>query len=119
MDLAYDRISQYTGSHACLSHCRLRIFTAPGQAVVIATEVADNPGTSLTNMAGPLATQVWQEFGLPLEALVWIAHYPSRGFGLPEVFARVIFELTPQGLCHPQWQWRTITHVEAMIAQAL
>jgi hypothetical protein len=81
--------------------------------------MADNPGTAITNRAGPLATQVWQACGLPLEALVWIAQYPYRGFGLPEVSARVTFEVTPQGLCHPQWQWRTITHVEAMIAQTL
>src|SRR6266568_1692317 len=99
MELAYDNIYPYTGSHDCRCHGRLRIFTAPGRAVVIATEMDDNPGTSVTSMAGPLATQVSQAFGLPLETLVWIEHYPDRGFyagkpQCPEVFAQVTFTLT-------------------------
>lgn len=124
MELVYDNIDPYTGYHACRCHCRLRIFTAPGRAVVIATEMDDNPGTSVTNMAGPLAAQVSQEFGLPLETLVWIEHSPDRGFyagkpTFPEVFAQVTFTLTPQGLRQPLWQRLPKGQVEALIERTL
>jgi hypothetical protein len=94
------------------------------QAVVIATELEDNPGTSVTNMAGPLATQVAQAFGLPLETLVWIEHYPDRGFSAgkpqcPEVFAQVTFTRTRLGLRQPRWQHLPKGQVEALIEQAL
>jgi hypothetical protein len=75
-------------------------------------------------MAGPLATQVSQAFGLPLEALVWIEHYPDRGFSAgkptcPEIYAQVTFTLTPQGLRQPQWQHLLKGQIEALIERAL
>ena len=124
MELAYDNIYPYAGYHACRCHGRLRIFTARGQAVVIATEMEDNPGTSVTNMAGPLAPQVSQAFGLSLETLVWIEHSPDRGFyagkpTFPEVFAQVTCTLTPQGLRQPRWQRLPKGQGEALIERAL
>ena len=42
----------YRGCHGCESLCRLRVYEEPGKpAVVIATELEENPGTSITNMA--------------------------------------------------------------------
>ncbi len=124
MELAYDTIDPYTGYHECRCHCRLRIFTVSGRAVVIATEMDDNPGTSVTNMAGPLAAQVSQAFGLPLKTLVWIEPSPDRGFyagkpTFPEVFAQVTFTLTPQGLRQPQWQRLPKGQGEALIERTL
>jgi hypothetical protein len=40
------------------SKCRLRIYEAPARAVVIATELPENTGTSITNAAEHLATLV-------------------------------------------------------------
>lgn len=46
--------------------------------LVIATEMPENEGTSVTNMAEYLATQVCQEFGINPKHLIWIEHYPQR-----------------------------------------
>src|SRR2546427_9791448 len=115
MPLRYDRLYLARGSHGCPSYCWLRIYTTPGQTMVLATEVDDNPGTSITNMAEHLATEVTRTFGLSLDALVWIEHYPARRVvgGRPRLaasFDLVTFTCTPQGLRAPQW--RRITQVE-------
>jgi hypothetical protein len=50
--------------------------------VVVATEIPDNPGTSITNAVPKLAADVCKTFDLPHEAMVWIEHYPrdNRGY---------------------------------------
>jgi len=125
MQLTYDGLYHYWGYHGCPSRCWLRIYKAPGQAVVVATELADNPGTSITNMAEVLATHVCQEFGLPLDDLMWIEHYPERCFlggrpRLPASFDHVTFAaLTAQGLQRPEWRRLSQAQVETLIEQAL
>ena len=58
------------------SWCSLELQRLPdGRTVVIATEVRDNPGTSITNVAEGLALAVCQEYGIDPEQLVWIEHY--------------------------------------------
>ena len=124
MPLRYDRLYLYRGFHGCPSHCWLRIYTAPGQTVVLATEVDDNPGTSITNMAAGLATEVVRAFGLPLDRLVWIEHYPDRMVSagrprLPAAFDQVTFTHTAQGLQSPQWCRLSLAQVETLIGQVL
>jgi hypothetical protein len=50
---------------------------ADGRTVVIATERPDNPGTSVTNAAEELASQVCQRFDIDPDKLVWIESYPA------------------------------------------
>ena len=124
MPLRYDRLYLYRGYHGCPSYCWLRIYTAPDRTVVIATEVDDNPGTSMTNMAAHLATEVTPTFGLPLDALVWIEHYPARRVigghpRLPASFDLVTFTWTPLGLRAPQWRRVSKEQVEALMGQRL
>src|SRR5712691_2646077 len=124
MPLRYDRLYLYRGYHGCPSYCWLRIYTAPDRTVVIATEVDDNPGTSMTNMAAHLATEVTRTFGLPLDALVWIEHYPARRVigghpRLPASFDLVTFTWTPLGLRAPQWRRVSKEQVEALMGQRL
>ncbi len=124
MPLCYDRLYLYRGFHGCPSYCWLRIYMTPGQTVVLATEVEDNPGTSITNMAAGLATEVVRVFHLPLDTLVWIEHYPAHlgingGAGLPESFDLVTFTHTAQGLRLPQWRRLSQTEVETFLSQTL
>ncbi len=63
----YDDRFQFSGLHpGQLAACRLRVYRdlAEGRPVgpwlVVATEVADNPGSSITNAAEQLCTEVWQ-----------------------------------------------------------
>jgi hypothetical protein len=124
MHLRYDRLYLFRSSHGGPSYCWLRIYTAPGQTVVLATELDENPGTSITNMAERLATEVTRTFGLALDTLLWIEHYPARQ-GLdgrpqfPESFDQVTFTRTSRGLQCPQWRRLSQAHVEILLGQTL
>ena len=59
--------------------CGLDVFRHQDFALVIATELEDNPGTSVTNMAEGLATKVCKDLGIAARSLVWVEHYPPRG----------------------------------------
>ncbi len=61
------------------ARCYLRVWTGRGQLpVVVATEMPDNEGTSITNAAELVAAQVWEQL-LPeaREGFVWIERYPA------------------------------------------
>ena len=63
--------------------CRLELLRASdGRTVAIATELADNPGTSVTNASEYLASNVCSKFGVDPRSLVWIEHY---GYGNRQV----------------------------------
>lgn len=66
----------YRGLHGCPSHCWLHLFTNDFYTVVIASEVGTNPGTSVTNIAEGIATQVVRDWKLIPQQLTWIEHYP-------------------------------------------
>lgn len=81
------------------AQCRVRI----NGNVVIATELPDNPGQSITNAADVLAMQVCQYYGIPPAQLVWIEHYPEQP-NHEETLDRVEFLVEHQTLSNPQWQ---------------
>lgn len=100
----------YKGFHGCDSSCGITAGrTTDGRIVVIATELPDNPGTSITNMAEHLATAICQNLGIDPHRLVWIEHYPARP-GRDATWDLVTFKLQPEGflrrwrLCRPQWR---------------
>ena len=67
---------EYRGFHGCQSFCKLQVLPlADGRTAVIATELEDNPGTSVTNVAEQLASFVCDRFGIDPDHLVWIEHY--------------------------------------------
>jgi hypothetical protein len=75
---------------------------------VIATEVDDNPGTSITNAVESLAMQVCRDFAISPEKLVWIEHYPQSGelpySILPESFDIVSFSIENGVLSNAKWR---------------
>ena len=84
MHLHEDMTFPYKGFHGCDSRCRIRIF-APDEGetkpyVVIASELEDNKGTSVTNMAEHLATLLWSYLERPEAGMTWIEHYEERAF---------------------------------------
>jgi len=59
--------------------CRVRVsHREDGRAVVIFTELPDNPGMSVTNAAEWIATMLLHRYDLDLENTIWIEHYPDR-----------------------------------------
>ena len=93
-----DGLLWFTGLWNCRSTCHVRAWRNGDQLVVMATELPDNPGTSVTNSWGQpvdLAKQVLRAFGAELigagalyESIVWVEHWPERD-GFPEHWDRV------------------------------
>ena len=88
---------RYPGFHGCLSHCDLEIIRSSSTTtLIICTERADNPGTSVTNLAAELATRVCEEDEtIDPARLLWVEHYPPspgiEGDCIPATWAWVIF----------------------------
>jgi hypothetical protein len=113
---------RFRGFHGCASWCKLEILRlSDGRSAVIATELMDNPGTSITNAAEHLAYRVCVEFSIDPSRLVWIEHYgyPSAfEKGNPRSFDLVTFRIPPAGhdavFADPTWRpmsdedWRSL-----------
>ena len=80
------------------ARCRVRI----NATTVVATELPDNPGMSLTNAANIVAMQVCQFYEIPLSELVWIEHYPAQPHS-EESFDRVLFNNDNGNLTIDTW----------------
>lgn len=89
------------------AHCRLRIRAHRGKDVVIASELADNPGMSITNAVGWLLPQVVEKYGLDIEDVCWIEHYAWPGE--PERF-----DLVTLHNGSPNWQSLALEQVEVL-----
>lgn len=75
-------IYPYSGLGGFLGRCGLTILRHDtGGATVILTELPDNPGTSVTNLAATLATRLRAARLADLAPMQirWIEHYPGRG----------------------------------------
>lgn len=58
------------------SKCRLRVYENPGQlTIIIVTELAGNPGTTITRAAGYLAAMIYERINHPLQNMTWIEHH--------------------------------------------
>ena len=68
----------FGGLHSFKSVCSLVIDQS--RNLVIATEIADNPGTSITNAVDLLANQVCDEFKLDKQKLTWIERYTEQSY---------------------------------------
>jgi hypothetical protein len=68
----------YKGFWNCDSCCDIEVHRrSDGKYVFVATELPDNPGTSVANFAEHLATAIRSQYGLKPEELIWIEHYPE------------------------------------------
>lgn len=71
-------IFDYLGLSNRNSRCGLTILPQPeGKVIVILSELAANPGESITNRYAGIATAVYEEFlsHLPVQDIAWIEHY--------------------------------------------
>jgi hypothetical protein len=114
----YERIVidryRFRGIHGREAWCALEILPAKDRRiVVIATEVKDNPGTSITNVCEHLAYWVCVEFSIDPSNLIWIEHYgyPAPGESKrrrPRTYDLVTFDILPAGhdavFAHPRWR---------------
>ena len=125
MRLVFDQRYVYPGPDGRFAQCWLRVYKAPGQAIVLASEVDAYPRPAESTRMVVMARDVYRRFGLPLDNTVWMAHCPGRGPhirpypNVPEHFEEADFAWTPEGLGQPKWRPRQRTEVEDLIGQPL
>ncbi len=122
------------------SKCRIRIYENDDAQIVVATELSDNTGTSITNCCEIIAGKILADFGLDFRKFVWIEHNVSQDIdrGIYEKKSQADFEtfdllgfeiearpnpLTPNipkaRFVKPQWKRIKKEHVESLIGEAL
>jgi len=76
--------------------------------IVIATELADNPGASITNSAAELATAIVKDFDILPVDLVLIEHYGHEsyhgGHGNMDTYDMVEFTWNGLQFMFPRWR---------------
>lgn len=123
----------YAGFRNAPSRCYLHWIAKPqhvpdgpaksdDSVIVIASELENNPGMSVTNRAEQLANQVCRELEIAPERLIWLEHYPG-GDKAPqyqqERFRLVAFHLADGRLSAPRWLPVSRNWVENLIGQSL
>ena len=128
---------QYRGFYGSEAVCRVRVYERPDAVpVVICTELPENTGTSVTNMAEFLAAEIIaKHFPQRFEQetpVSWVEHYPPievKGRkARTEEFDLVTFSTwTPKTeyrhggmrvkLGTPEWKHSSKEHVEQLIGQ--
>ena len=103
----------YKGFWGCDSCCEIEVHRrSDGKYVFIATELPDNPGTSVTNYAEHLATAMRTQYGLKPEEVIWIEHYPEAKDRRKEDFELVRF-IAAEGESFRSPVWTRITEEAA------
>ncbi len=131
MRMVYEGPFGYQGYFGRESKCWLRLFVAEGRnALAIATELRDNPGTSVTNRAEELATAVlWMaavEHRAARDGLTWIEHYPGdprsgEAASRKDRYSQVVFDWDPgrRHFTRPRWHHTSRGMVECLLGQSI
>lgn len=105
---------EYKPRHSAIwAKCRLRLYDNEGSAIVIATELPDNPGMSITNAAELIATKAIGDFGLIPQHTRFIEHWKEQrtaGMHLPERWAELLFSW--DGVTAHGARWRPLSKEE-------
>jgi hypothetical protein len=76
--------------------------------IAVCTELADNPGTSVTNRCEVLATHIVKQCSIHPEALIFVEHYDENSYhGGKEKdrhYTRVNFQWEHGEAKRPHWQ---------------
>ena len=92
------------------AHCHLRILQTDQGTLVIATELASNPGKSITNAAETIATDVVKRWQLDPNKTRFIEHYTSESYEgedkekFKEDYKEVRFTWSGQQADDPKWR---------------
>jgi len=116
---SYDGFFSFRGPNGLEGRCYLQIYEAVGAIpVAIATEIAANPGQSVTSAEEDLATQVWRLLlSRAREGFRLIEAYrrPTSTGRIEETFDEVDLVAEGEGLRVGGWDARGRDAVEALI----
>lgn len=120
--VVYDGEMTYTDHNRRQGVCGFQLHQHNGKHVAICTELVANKGTSVTNAAAVLATQICQQYEILPDDLVFIEHYTPGSYSnkpidMDESYAQV--EFTWSGRCarDPQWKYLDIEGVLALTGE--
>lgn len=122
-----DEIFNYATAHQLLNQVADVIGKLQGQArcrvringnVVVATELPDNPGQSITNAAPVLAMQVCKYYEIAPDQLIWIEHY-SHQSNHEETFDLIEFTFDGTVLSPPEWRHLSKHDVEQLFGATI
>lgn len=102
--LCVDTLHQVRTRNGTFTRCRLRIYRCEGVDVVILTELADNPGMSVTNAIEELAASVSATYALD-ETAIFIEHYE---------YMPPTYDLVELGGAAPTWRRLVVEEVERL-----
>ena len=115
-------IYEYEGFSGPRARCGLEGYPRPGGMLLVLTEMPDNPGTSITNMAEALVTRICRERDISPHGLVVVEHYPVRGKHLqyPETYdlIRFGFNWRTASFTSPKWERISPDAFEALVAES-
>ena len=119
-DKYMDRYFDFRGTWDCPSRCGLKIVERKdGKTLAIATEIyRQNPGTPVTEVCAPLATQIMHDLGCEPDRFIFIEHTPDLKSKLTfygETFDLVNFDWDGRNLINPKWTRLTPEQVEQMM----
>ena len=123
--VVYDQVSDFSSPHRHYLLCRVRIFDRnPQPPVVILTELADNPGASVTNASEYIATELRQRHSLLRTAApIWIEHYNGESYAnghfAPDRFGRIDFTFARDTYRNPQWRPVSASELQEMLGEPL
>jgi len=108
----------YKGFWNCDSCCDIEVHRrGDGKYVFVATELPDNPGTSVTNFAEHLATAMRGQYALKPEDVIWIEHYPGAKDRRKEDFDLVRFlSMEGDSFRGPVWTRISEQSVDELVA---
>lgn len=115
--LTIDQIYRYRSLAAQRQgYCRLRIYMRRGHHTVLLSEVANNPGQSITASSDVIATGLAARYHLNPAATHWIEHWPAdaSGHSSEDVYAAVKYTWQDGVASSPSWQSLSREQVEAL-----
>ena len=123
--IIYSGIYNYPGYFDSPSACHLDLYERPDGAIIaLCTELADNPGTSITNVTERLYTKIAKEFNIAPGSLRCIERYAEESYNggrdNEESLAIVSFSWEHQGkrvhyvAHHPMWRHITRAELETI-----
>ena len=124
--LIYDQVSDFRLPNRPHLLCHVRIFDRkPESPVVVLTEIADNPGASVTNASEYIATELRQRHSLLRSTdPIWIEHYNGESYtpGLfaPDRFGIITFNYSPdKGYRSPEWRPLAASELQSLLGAPL
>ena len=120
--LQLDQIYRYRSLAAQRQgYCRLRIYARGSGHVVLLTEVANNPGQSITAASEVIATGLVKRFHLDPATTFWLEHWPAdANYTLTQdAFALVKYTWCDGKASNPQWRHLSFEQAEAKMGVRL